>query len=210
MRAWVYTKRGQPAQVLELRNDVPLPAAPRDDELVIRVSHVSLTPSYANLMPLLPFFRAQQSIPEIEFSGTVERAGPAAAKARWRAGAAVFGSVNEYAAIFGPSGALAEYITVRTQNVHRKPRNLNFAQAACLLNAQVALKMCDKASIKQGDVVLLNGASGGVGTMAVQVLKALGARVVAICSRVNLPFVRGIGADEASCNTRLHLSYWKR
>jgi len=121
----------------------------------------------------------------VDFAGTVEAVGKDVTHVR--PGDEVFG---------GKSGALAEYICVRDAVV-RKPPNLTFEQAAAVpVAATTALQgLRDKGRLQPGQKVLINGASGGVGTFAVQIAKALGAEVTGVCSTRNVELVRSLGAD---------------
>ena len=95
------------------------------------------------------------------------------------------------------AGAFAEYVAVPEKMLGRKPANLSFDQAATVpLSARTALQaLRDGGQVKADDKVLINGASGGVGTYAVQIAKALGAEVTAVCSTRNAALVRSLGAD---------------
>lgn len=106
----------------------------------------------------------------------------------FKAGDAVFG---------GKSGALGQYVAVRAARMALKPENVSFEQAAAVPIAGVTALQAlrDKGLIKAGQKVLINGASGGVGTFAVQIAKAYGAEVTGVCSTRNLELVRSIGAD---------------
>ena len=101
-------------------------------------------------------------------------------------------------------GAYAEYVTVAADNVARVPSGLSLEEAAAVsLVALTALQaLRDKAELMAGDHVLINSASGGVGSFAVQISKAMGARVTAMCSERNIELVRGLGADEIIDYTR--------
>jgi NADPH:quinone reductase-like Zn-dependent oxidoreductase len=114
----------------------------------------------------------------------------------FKPGDAVFG---------GADGAFAEYITVREHgSVAIKPANLTFEQAATVPVAGVTALQAlrDKGNVRPGQRVLINGASGGVGTFAVQIAKALGAHVTGVCSTRNIAMVHAIGADEVIDYTR--------
>jgi NADPH:quinone reductase-like Zn-dependent oxidoreductase len=122
-----------------------------------------------------------------DFAGTVEAVGKNVTM--FRPGDEVFG---------GKTGAYAEYVCVaEDRNVVPKPANVTFEQAACVgiagLTALQGLR--DKAQVQPGHKVLINGASGGVGTFAVQVAKALGAEVTGVCHTRNVELVRSLGAD---------------
>jgi NADPH:quinone reductase-like Zn-dependent oxidoreductase len=123
----------------------------------------------------------------VDFSGTVEAVGSDVK--RFKPGDEVFG---------GRSGALAEYVAVpESGSVTHKPANLTFEEAAGMpIAAVTALQgLRDKGHIQPGQKVLINGASGGVGTFAVQLAKSFGAEVTGICSTRNVDMVRSLGAD---------------
>src|SRR5512141_720613 len=102
------------------------------------------------------------------------------------------------------SGTLAEYVSVAEDKLALKPVNLTFEQAAAIPTAAVtALKgLRDVGKLRTGQKVLINGASGGVGTFAVQIAKALGAEVTGVCSTRNMDMVRSLGADDVVDYTR--------
>ena len=146
-------------------------------------------------MSLIPSFLRVTSIPEMDFSGEVQLAGPAVPNTL-ASGTPIFGSVSLAAHLQG-DGTLAEFIIVPSEHVAVKPTPISYAEAAGLNSSgQTAMKMMRKAKIKAGDRVLVNGASGGTGTMAVQTAIALGAEVVGICSGPNAEMVKDLGAVE--------------
>jgi len=106
------------------------------------------------------------------------------------------------------SGALAEYVSVAEDKLALKPANLTFEQAAAIPTAAItALKgLRDVGKLQAGQKVLINGASGGVGTFAVQITKALGAEVTGVCSARNVDMVRSLGADDVVDYTRKDLT----
>jgi NADPH:quinone reductase-like Zn-dependent oxidoreductase len=120
-------------------------------------------------------------------AGVVEAVG--ANVTAFRPGEEVFGEA--------PRGAFAEYLVVAAMLLAPKPNNLSFEEAAATPWAVTALQgVRDAGGLKAGQRVLINGASGGVGTWAVQIAKALGAKVTAVCSTRNIEMVRALGADE--------------
>jgi NADPH:quinone reductase-like Zn-dependent oxidoreductase len=130
----------------------------------------------------------------VDFAGTVEAVGSEVE--RFKSGDEVFG---------GRTGAFADYVTVReSRAVALNPANMTFAQAASVpiagITALQALR--DRGRIQPGQKVLINGASGGVGTFAVQIAKAFGAEVTGVCSTRNVELVRSIGADRVIDYTR--------
>jgi len=197
MKAVVRDRYGS-ADVLELQ-EIEKPE-PGDDGVLVRVHAASVNPADWYGMTGTPYVgrvsmglrKPKQRGLGVDFAGTVEAVGKDITELR--PGDEVFG---------GRSGALAEYVSVRNA-VAVKPANLTFEEAACVgvagLTALQALR--DKAQVKPGDRVLVNGASGGVGTFAVQIAKALGAEVTAVCSTANVDLQRSIGADHVVDYTR--------
>lgn len=193
MRAILHRRYGPP-DVLELR-DVDPPAVVEDDVLV-RVHAASVNPVDWHGVTGTPFLvrlRSGLRAPRdervgVDFAGTVEAVG--ADVERFRPGDEVFG---------GSLGAFAEYVCApASRAVAPKPAGLTFEQAAAVpVAALTALQgLRDKGGLRSGQKVLVNGASGGVGTFAVQVAKALGAEVTGVCSTGNVELVRSLGADE--------------
>ncbi len=182
-----------PPDVLALENVAkPVPA---DNQLLVRVHAASINPADWHEVRGEPYFaRLGMGIgaPEdlrvgTDFAGTVEAVGKNVTQ--WKPGDEIMG---------GGPGTLAEYIVVKEEGSRvRKPHNLGFEVAAGVyiagLTAFQALR--DRGAIKPGDKVLINGSSGGVGTFAVQIAKALGAEVTGVCSTRNVELVRALGAD---------------
>ncbi|MCJ1390363.1 hypothetical protein MMC18_003222 [Xylographa bjoerkii] len=195
MQAWASRSSGIPREVLSLDNAFPVPLPPAGSNILVRISHASLNPGSLVFMSLFPSFLRGTSIPELDFSGQVQLAGPAV-PTFLASGTPIFGSVSFDALIRG-GGTLAEYVIVPAELVAVKPTRMSYAEAAGLNSmGQTALKMMRKAEIKAGDRVLVNGASGGTGTMVVQIAIALGAEVVGICSGSNAEMVKDLGAVE--------------
>lgn len=181
--------------------DVEKPV-PADDELLVRVRAAAVNPHdwhYMRGTPYILRLDAGLRKPEItrlgvDFAGTVEAVGRDVT--RFQSGDDVFG---------GRTGALAEYVTVREErSVVEKPAAVTFEQAASVpiaaLTALQALR--DAGGVQPGQAVLVNGASGGVGTFAVQLAKSFGAQVTGVCSTRNLELVRALGADRVIDYTR--------
>ena len=192
MKAIVRCEYGSPA-VLRLQTiEKPVPAA---GELLVKVHSASVNPLDLHYMrgePLVMRLDGALRKPKItrlgvDFSGTVEAVGPNVTQ--FKPGDAVFG---------GRFGSFAEYVTVSAANVARKPDNITFDEAAAVQVAAITALQAlrDKARVQPGQRVLINGASGGVGTFAVQIAKTLGAHVTGVSSTRNLDLVRSLGADE--------------
>lgn len=168
---------------------------PADDQMLVRVHAAAINPVEWHRVRGTPYimrigegFGAPKD-PQLglDFAGTVEAVGKDVTK--FKPGDAIFG---------GRDGALAEYVIAREAgSIAMKPENASFEQAASVyvagLTALQALR--DRAGVKPGQKVLINGASGGVGTFAVQIAKALGAEVTGVCSTRNVELVRALGAD---------------
>ncbi|HKQ36954.1 MAG TPA: NAD(P)-dependent alcohol dehydrogenase [Verrucomicrobiae bacterium] len=191
MKAIRYCEYGAPDQVLKLEQ-VEKPV-PNDKQLLVRVHAVSLRFFDGGMLGgsipgrlLFGFRKPKNTIPGSDFAGTVVAVGRNVTE--FKAGDEVFGV---------RAGALAEYICVREAGaVASKPGNVNFEQAASIPTALVALQgLRDTARLQAGQKVLINGASGGVGSFAVQIAKAYGAEVTGVCSTRNLELVRSLGAD---------------
>ena len=199
MKAIVYRCYGSP-DVLEYE-DIEKPA-PADDEVLVKVRAASVNPLDWHFMRGSPYIMRlgtglgvpNDSSMGVDFAGTVESVGGNVKQ--FKRGDEVFG---------GTSGAFAEYVTVREDRaLVLKPANMTFEQAASVpIAAITALQaLRDKGKLKPGQKVLINGASGGVGTFAVQIAKSFGAQVTGVCSTRNVEMVRSIGADHVIDYTR--------
>jgi NADPH:quinone reductase-like Zn-dependent oxidoreductase len=200
MRAIVQRGYGDPGEVLQF-HDLARPE-PGDHEVLVRVRASSVNP--ADWMALVgrPYVlrlgfglaRPRQPVRGRDIAGTVEAVGGKAT--RWSPGAAVYGEL--------PAGGFAEYAVAAEDALAPKPASLGFAESAAVPLAGItALQgLRDVGGIQPGHRVLVNGASGGVGTFAVQIAKALGAHVIGVCSTTSLDLVRSIGADEVVDYTR--------
>jgi len=190
MKEIKYCEYGPPDAVLKL-GQVEKPA-PNDNQVLVRVRAVSLRFFDSGMLEggvgrlIFGLRKPKNTTPGSDFSGTVEAVGRNATE--FKPGDEVFGV---------RAGALAEYICVRLNGaIASKPVNVNFEQAAAIPTALVALQgLRDTARLKAGQKVLINGASGGVGTFAVQIAKSLGAEVTGVCSTHNVDLVKSLGAD---------------
>lgn len=193
MKAIVYTKYGSP-DVLQLQ-DIEKPA-PGEDEVLVKVHAVSANAADWHLMRGVPFIARLQgglrkpkiSILGSDIAGRVEAVGKNVTQ--FQPGDEVFGGIGH--------GGFAEYVSVRESRLLLKPANVSFEAAAAVpIAAVTALQgLRDKGHVQAGQRVLVNGASGGVGTFAVQLAKAFGAEVTGVCSTPNLDMVHSIGADQ--------------
>ena len=190
MKAIRYCEYGPPDEVLKLEQ-VEKPV-PNDNQILVRVRAVSLRFYDGGMLRggigrlIFGLRKPKNTCPGSDFSGTVEAVGRNVTE--FKPGDEVFGV---------RAGALAEYICVRLSGAMvSKPGNVTFEQGASIPTALVALQgLRDTGRVKAGQKVLINGASGGVGTFAVQIAKAFGAEVTGVCSTGNLELVRSIGAD---------------
>lgn len=202
MRAWVRTKRGLPKNTLELASDIPTPASPAgssSSDVVIRVSHVALqfnSEFFLNVLPSVPCLGSRIWVPELEFSGEVVAAGSNAPPEVRDVGTRV-AAFQTIAGLALGYGVLAEYVRLPGTQAAPLPESVDFVQASGVVGAGcTALKLLRKSGVKQGQRVLVNGASGSVGSVLIQMLKLRGIHVVGIASGHNEATVRGWGADE--------------
>jgi NADPH:quinone reductase-like Zn-dependent oxidoreductase len=200
MKAVVQDRYGPP-EVLQLQ-EVPQPEL-ADDGLLVRVRAASVnrldwygvtgTPWIAR--PMTGLRGPKSRLIGVDFAGTVEAVGKDVTDLQ--PGDDVFGARS------GSGGSFAEYVCAQ-KGIARKPANLTFPEAAAVpLAALTALQgLRDHGRLRPGQEVLVNGASGGVGTFAVQIAKALGAEVTAVCSTRNVEQARVLGADHVIDYTR--------
>ena len=193
MKAVVYTEYGPP-DVLEVK-DIKKPE-PNDDQVLIKVHAAAVNPYDWHFIRGTPYMmrmmmgglrRPKDPRIGVDYAGTVDAVGKNVT--RFKPGDEVFGN---------RTGAFAEYVCARADRaIALKPANMTFEQVAGVpvagLTALQGLR--DHGKVQPGQKVLINGASGGVGTFAVQIAKALGAEVTGVCSTRNVDLVRSLGAD---------------
>jgi NADPH:quinone reductase-like Zn-dependent oxidoreductase len=180
---------------------IPRPT-PADDRVLVRVHAAAVNPldwHYVEGKPYLMRSMAGFGAPKdirlgVDFAGTVEAVGRNVT--RFKPGDEVYG---------GADGSFAEYVTPRAEgSMALKPANMSFEQAAAVPIAGVTALQAlrDQGHLRPGQKVLINGASGGVGTFAVQIAKQLGAEVTGVCSGRNAALVQSLGADHVIDYTR--------
>jgi NADPH:quinone reductase-like Zn-dependent oxidoreductase len=175
--------------------------SPNDNEVLVRVRAASINPVDGHMIrgswmmrPMSGLRKPKNTRFGTDFAGTVEAVGKDVTN--FKSGDEVFGAKN---------GAIADYICVKADRaIVMKPNNITFEQAGSVAVAGLtALQgLRDKGRIQAGQKVLINGASGGVGTFAVQIAKAFGAEVTGVCSTHNVDLVKSIGADHVIDYTR--------
>jgi NADPH:quinone reductase-like Zn-dependent oxidoreductase len=199
MKAITCDQYGSP-QVLKLR-DIEMPV-PANDEVLIKVRSASLNAADWHIMRGDPYFmrlifgfrRPKTRILGADVAGVVESVGKDVT--RFKAGDEVFGDLSGFATKGSGFGAFAEYVCGKESHLVHKPVDISFNDAAAIpLAAITALQgLRDKAGLRPGENVLVHGASGGVGTFAVQVAAWLGANVTAVCSSSKVDMVKDLGA----------------
>jgi NADPH:quinone reductase-like Zn-dependent oxidoreductase len=194
MKAIRFMKYGSP-DVLELVElEIPVP---KDHQVLVKIHAAAANPLDWHRMRAEPWLartsegwlKPKNTGLGADFAGTVEAIGKDIKN--FKVGDEVFGEIG--------AGSFAEYALATEKHLVLKPKNITFEKAAAVpvagLTAIQGLR--DAANLQKGQEVLVNGASGGVGSYAVQIAKAYGAKVTAVCSGRNLDLVRSIGADEA-------------
>ena len=189
MKAATYKSYGPP-EVLTIE-EVEKPT-PKDDEVLVKVYASSVNPAEWYTMTGLLLARLGNGLIKpkdsrlgVDYAGVVEAVGKDVTQ--FKPGEAVFGA---------RSGAFAEYVCVKS-HIYPKPANITFEQAGCTaIAAMTALQgLRDHGKLQPRQKVLINGASGGVGTFAVQIARVLGAEVTAVCNTRNVELIRSLGAD---------------
>jgi NADPH:quinone reductase-like Zn-dependent oxidoreductase len=195
MKAIVYTQYGSP-DVLHFK-EVEKPT-PKDSEVLIKVQAASVNPADWHTMRATPFlarlvngfFKPKNPRLGADVAGRVEAVGRSVTQ--FQVGDEVFGCLS-----LNAMSSFAEYVCAHEDAVALKPANTTFEQAAAVpLAALTALQgLRNQGQIQSGQKVLINGASGGVGTFAVQIAKSFEAEITGVCSTRNMDMVRSIGAD---------------
>lgn len=194
MKAYIYKEYGTP-DVLKLE-EVAQPI-PKANEVLVKVHSLSINPaewhkltaSFWMLRLATGIFKPKQKILSADIAGTVEAIGNNVSNLK--VGERVFGRCLQ--------GGLAEYCCIETEHCTNIPDNISFENASTLPLAAVTalISLRDKAQINKGEKVLINGASGGIGTFAIQLSKHFDADVTSVCSTQNIEFVKSLGADYA-------------
>lgn len=192
MRALYQEVYGEPEQVLRVR-EIDQPAVP-DDGVLVRVAAASVHIGDCHvargvpkaMRPVFGLRRPKAAVPGMDLAGTVEAVGSAVTTVK--AGDEVFGS---------GTGAFAEHAVAKAEMLAPRPESLSLEEASALgVSAQTALQaLRDQLEVEPGMKVLVVGASGGVGSFAVQIAKSMGAEVTGVCSTPNVEMVRSLGAD---------------
>ena len=192
MKAIIYTQYGPP-DVLQLK-EVEKPV-PKDDEVLVKIHAAAANPLDWHFMRASPFIirfisgllKPKNKILGADIAGQVEAVGTNVKQ--FNLGDQVYGEISR--------GGFAEYVCVTEDKLVLKPANLSFEQAAAVPIAGLTALQClrNQGQIQLGQKVLINGASGGVGTFAVQIAKFWGVEVTGVCSARNVEMVRSIGAD---------------
>jgi len=207
MKAIVQDRYGPPV-VLQLR-EIDEPSV-GDDQVLVRVRATSLHADVWHAMRGVPYVlrimgsglrKPKHLVPGTDLAGNVESVGRNVT--RFQAGDEVFGPTLS-ANLWRNGSAYAEYAAVQEDRLQRKPANLTFEQAAAVLTSgPIAVQgIRDEGRVQPGQRVLINGAGGGVGTVAVQLAKAYGADVTAVDSTEKLDMLRSIGADNVADYTQ--------
>ncbi|KAI0655133.1 NAD-P-binding protein [Cubamyces menziesii] len=194
-KSWRATRRGEPAKVLKLAEDTPVPAKLKKGEVLVKVQAAALNPVGYKIMGVLPGFvlRRVQAV-EHDLSGVVVDGNGT----EFKEDDEVFGWIPVNQSLSTGQGALAQYTRLPAANLARRPPNISATQAAgfCLAGLTAYQALVDIGRIQEGQWVFVNGGSTAVGSFAIMIAKALGARVGTSASGRNEQYVRDLGADE--------------
>ena len=192
MKAVTYTQYGSPDVLKVKKIKKPIP---KEKEVLVKVHSASANPADWHMIRGKPLFsrlsfglfKPRNTIPGIDISGKIESVGKNVTE--FKPGDEVFGKC-------GWGGGFAEYVCTSEKNLVKKPKNISFEEAASVYVAAItALQgLRYKGAFITGQNVLINGASGGVGTFAVQIARSFGAKVTGVCSSRNADLVRSLGA----------------
>ena len=194
MKAIVYTKYGPP-DVLQLK-EVEKPT-PKDNEVLIRIYATTVNRTDCATIRAIPFFarlftgmfKPKKQIPGTEFAGKIEEIGKNVKSLK--AGDKIFGFDDQ------GSGSHAQYMTISEDKAITIPKDITYEQAAASTEgAHYAYNFINKVKLKSGQKFLINGASGAIGSAAVQLLKYFGANVDAVCNTKNIELVKSLGAEK--------------
>ncbi len=194
MKAIIYTKYGSP-DVLQLK-EVKKPT-PQDNEVLIRVQATTVNRTDCATIRAKPFFmriitglfKPKKQIPGTEFAGEIEAVGKSVSSLK--AGDRVFGFDDQ------GSGSHAQYMTIKEDKVITIPDNISYEQAAASSEgAHYAYNFINKVELKKGQSVLVNGATGAIGSAAVQLLKYFELNITAVCATKNIELVKSLGANQ--------------
>jgi len=200
MKAAIYHKYGSSdlLKVMEIKKPIP-----KDNEVLIRIHTASVNAYDWHLLRAAPFltrfssglFKPRNKILGADIAGVVESVGKTATQ--FKQGDEIYGCLESCGKGGLAVGGFAEYVCAKESILAPKQSDITFEEAAALLMAAVtALQgLRDSGQIKYGQKVLINGASGGVGTFAVQIAKALGAEVTGVCSLGSVEMIHSLGAD---------------
>ena len=200
MKAVVHTRYGPP-EVLEL-GEIEQPVT-KDDEVLVRVYAATVNRTDCANLRAKPFFmrfvlglfRPKKRVPGTEFAGVIEAVGKGVTSLA--AGEKVFGFDDE------GSGSQAQYLAITEDKVAAMPEGITFEQAAASSEGMhYAYNFINKVNIERGQYVLVNGATGAIGSAAVQLLKYFEVNVTAVCATNNIELVRALGADRVIDYTR--------
>ncbi|TFK27373.1 NAD(P)-binding protein [Coprinopsis marcescibilis] len=195
-KAWVEIAQGTPEHALQLKSDWPVAKQLVPGDVLVKIQAAALNPAGYQMLKLLPNFLARRPIvPEFDFTGVIVDS----RDSEHKVGDEVFGFIIYQWRFYSKtkSGALAEYICVPGKFVMKRPSNISPIEAAGLgLAGMTAFQALDEAMLEEGQTLLVNGGSTSVGSFAIQIAKARGAKVVAVASGRNEQYVVDLGADE--------------
>ncbi|CAG9989451.1 unnamed protein product [Clonostachys byssicola] len=199
MKAWVITRAGKPSDVLQLKTNWPMPPSPKAGEVLIRVSYAALNPGDIKMMSTIIPWKGK-AIAGYDYAGEVIQLGSSARASDpdIRVGTIVAGTLPLSYLLTG-YGALCEYMILPADQIVEVPSGISESVAAGIMGiaGQTAASIVAAAGLRQGDKVLVNGASGGVGSILIQALHGMGVQIMSVCSARNVDLVLRLSGGEA-------------
>ncbi|TFK27372.1 quinone oxidoreductase [Coprinopsis marcescibilis] len=193
-KAWVEVTKGKPEQGVRLKTDWPVTKSLEDGDVLVKIQAAALNPAGYKMLGMVPDFLAKRPVvAEFDFAGVVVDT----KDSDYQVGDEVCGFTLFPWRLKKKEGALAEYIRVPAKFIIKRPSNLSPIEGSGIcLAGMTAFQALDEAKLEEGQTLFVNGGSTAVGSFAIQLAKARGAKVVAVASGKNEKYVRDLGADE--------------
>ncbi|KAF9009429.1 hypothetical protein BDQ17DRAFT_1348085 [Cyathus striatus] len=203
-QAWVVTRPGVPSKVLKFKSDWPVPKKLGNKQVLVRIQAAALNPVGFKIMKWAPrhIFQRIPRVPEHDFAGEIIDSNGT----DFSVGEQVYGFLPAQIPAMD-QGALGQYVKINADYLLKRPSNLTSVEASGLSLAGLTAyqTLTEFIQLEEGQIILINGGSTAVGSFAIQLAKAMGAKVIATASAKNEEYVRKLGADEFIDYTKVDL-----